>query len=128
MNAQNPLLAAWTAPFALPPFMQIGTDHYRPAFEAALHEHDEEIDAIVQNPAVPDYANTIDALELAGQALNKIGGVFWNLSLNRFRPKNCARLNVKYRRDWRGIMRPSHSTRRFSPASHLFTSAATNWP
>ena len=45
-----------------------------------MREHDAEIAAIVDNRATPDYANTIDALERAGQTLNKIGGVFWNLA------------------------------------------------
>ncbi len=80
MNAQNPLLADWSTPFGLPPFEAIGAAHYRPAFEAAMREHDAEIAAIVDNLATPDYANTIDALERAGQTLNKIGGVFWNLA------------------------------------------------
>jgi peptidyl-dipeptidase Dcp len=80
MAPQNPLLETWTTPFALPPFAQIAATHYLPAFEAAMREHDAEIDAIVGNAQEPDYANTIDALESAGQALNRVGNVFWNLA------------------------------------------------
>jgi peptidyl-dipeptidase Dcp len=80
MALQNPLLETWTTPFALPPFAQIAAAHYLPAFETAMREHDAEIDAIVGNPQEPDYANTIDALESAGQALNRVGNVFWNLA------------------------------------------------
>ncbi len=80
MDAQNPLLNTWSPPFALPPFEAIEPSHYLPAFEAAMREHDAEIAAIVQNPETPDYANTIDALERAGWALGKVGGVFWNLA------------------------------------------------
>ncbi|WP_294536398.1 M3 family metallopeptidase [uncultured Rhodoblastus sp.] len=79
MDLPNPLLETWTSPFALPPFAEIATIHFRPAFEAAMREHDAEIDTIVENAQPPDYANTIDALESAGQALNKVGGVFWNV-------------------------------------------------
>ena len=80
MNAQNPLLASWSTPFELPPFDAIDSDHYLPAFDAAMREHDAEIDRIVNNPATPDFCNTIDALELAGQTLNRVAGVFWNLA------------------------------------------------
>jgi peptidyl-dipeptidase Dcp len=80
MDAQNPLLARWDRPFELPPFDAIKVEHYRPAFEAALREHDAEIAAIVENREIPTFENTIDALELAGQKLNRVGGVFWNLT------------------------------------------------
>jgi peptidyl-dipeptidase Dcp len=80
MDPQNPLLETWTTPFALPPFAEIAATHYLPAFEAAMREHDAEIDAIVENTQEPDYANTIDALESAGQTLNRVGNVFWNLA------------------------------------------------
>jgi peptidyl-dipeptidase Dcp len=80
MTGQNPLLTEWTTPFALPPFAQIGTDQFRGAFDAALHEHEAEIAAIIANSDAPTFANTIDALELAGRKLNTVGGVFWNLT------------------------------------------------
>lgn len=80
MDAQNPLLCKWDTPFALPPFETIKAEHYRGAHEAAIREHEAEIAAIVDNPEPPTFENTIDALELAGQTLNRIGGVFWNLA------------------------------------------------
>ena len=80
MNAQNPLLTPWSTPFSLPPFGAIEAAHFLPAFDAALAEHDAEIAAIVGESGAPTYANTIDALERAGQTLNKVGGVFWNLA------------------------------------------------
>ncbi|MGO9945044.1 MAG: M3 family metallopeptidase [Rhodoblastus sp.] len=80
MDTHNPLLETWSTPFALPPFETIESTHFLPAFEAAMREHDAEIWVIVHNSQAPDYANTIDALERAGQTLNKVGGVFWNLA------------------------------------------------
>jgi peptidyl-dipeptidase Dcp len=79
MAAQNPLLAPWTTPFGIPPFDTFKVGDYRPAFDVALAEHEAEIAAIVANSAPPTFENTIDALELAGQPLTRIGGVFWNL-------------------------------------------------
>lgn len=76
----NPLLAAWTAPYGLPPFAAIHASHFTPAFEAAFAAHRAEIDAIVADRATPDFANTIDALELSGQSLDRVSSVFWTLA------------------------------------------------
>jgi len=83
----NPLTAPWTAPFGLPPFDQIRAEHFRPAFDAALAEHRNEIDAITKNPAEPDFENTIDALERAGKLLTDVGSVFWNLTATDSTPE-----------------------------------------
>jgi peptidyl-dipeptidase Dcp len=80
MDAANPLLQDWKTPFGLPPFKAIRPEHFRPAYDVALREHQEEIAEIVENPVAPTFENTVDALELAGQRLNLIGGVFWNLT------------------------------------------------
>lgn len=80
MTATNPLLTAWETPFALPPFAAIAPEHFLPAYERGFQEHEAEIAAIVANPSPPSFENTIDALELAGETLNRIGGVFWNLT------------------------------------------------
>ena len=45
-NAQNPLTATWTGPYEFPPFAHIEPAHFKPAFDAALAEHNAEIDAI----------------------------------------------------------------------------------
>jgi len=76
----NPLLAEWTTPFGLPPFDRIRPEHFRPAFAAAFAAHRAEIDAIAGLAEPPTFANTIDALELSGHALSRVGGVFWNLA------------------------------------------------
>ena len=113
MNAQNPLLSDWSTPFSLPPFGAIEAAHFLPAFDAAIAEHETEIAAIVGSSGAPTYANTIDALERAGQLLNKVGGVFWNLA-STDRTKIFAPSNAKFRPVWRAIMRPSRSTPNFS--------------
>ena len=76
----NPLLADWSTPFELPPFADITDDHFAPAFETALDRARAEIAAIADNPAAPSFANTIDALELAGDRLDKVLGVFYSLA------------------------------------------------
>ncbi len=79
-NAVNPLLAPWPGPFELPPFGEISTDHFLPAFEQAMAEHEAEIATIVNDPAVPDFENTIAALERAGSRLTRVADVFFALS------------------------------------------------
>lgn len=76
----NPLLSEWTAEFALPPFADIKDTDFAPAFEAGLTEARANIAAIAQNPAVPDFANVIEAMELAQTTLDRVAGVFYNLA------------------------------------------------
>ena len=77
--SENPLLAPWAAPFGAPPFADIRPEHFRPAFEAALAERAAEIDAIAGDAAPACFANTIEALERGGRALDRVSAVFFNL-------------------------------------------------
>lgn len=76
----NPLLADWTGPFQLPPFAALDDAHFAPAFEAVLAEARANIAAIAENPAPPGFANTIEAMEQAEAALDRVSGVFYNLA------------------------------------------------
>jgi peptidyl-dipeptidase Dcp len=75
----NPLLAAWQTPHQTPPFDTIKPEHFLPAFEQAFADHSAEIAAISHDPAAPDFANTITALERSGKLLNKVSAVFYDL-------------------------------------------------
>jgi peptidyl-dipeptidase Dcp len=75
----NPLLGPWTAPFDLPPFDAVAVEHFRPAFAAALDAARAEVAAVAADPAAPDFANTVEALERSGAALDRVAGVFFNL-------------------------------------------------
>ena len=76
--AANPLLTPWTTPFQVPPFQEIKPEHFLPAIKVAIAENRQEIDAIVNNPQPPTFANTIEALDKAGQLLSKVTSVFGN--------------------------------------------------
>ena len=78
-NMGNPFLRESSLPFGAPEFDKIKTEHYLPAFEAGIAEGKAEIDAIVANPDEPTFENTIEAMEYAGQTLNKVAGIFFNL-------------------------------------------------
>jgi peptidyl-dipeptidase Dcp len=80
MTSHNPLLAPWTGPFEAPPFAEVTPADFKPAFETSLAEHVAEIDAIAENAAPATFDNTIAALERAGQALDRVCSVFFNLS------------------------------------------------
>ena len=75
----NPLLTKSTLPYGAPQFDKIETQHYIPAFKQAIEEGKAEIDAIVNNPEAPSFKNTIEALEYAGETLNRISHIFYNL-------------------------------------------------
>jgi len=76
----NPLLAPWDTRFALPPFDAIRDEDFAPAFDAALTEARARIAAIADNPAAPDFANTIAAMEQAEDQLDRVAGVFFNVA------------------------------------------------
>ena len=75
----NPLLQKWDTPFETAPFEKIKVEHYLPAFEAAIAEHDKEIQAIIDNAEAPTFDNTIAALDYSGETLSKVAGVFFNM-------------------------------------------------
>ena len=76
---ENPLLTPSPLPYGAPQFDKIKVEHYLPAFTEAIAQAKAEIDAITSNPAEPDFANTIEALEFAGETLTDISGIFYNL-------------------------------------------------
>ena len=78
-SMENPLLKESSAPFGAPEFDKIKNEHYLPAFEAGIAEAKAEIDAIVANQEEPTFENTIEAMEVAGQTLNNVAGIFYNL-------------------------------------------------
>ena len=75
----NPLLIPSDLPFGAPRFDLIRTEHWLPAFRAAIAEGKAEVDAIAANPEPPSFANTVEALEFAGAALDRVSGLFFNL-------------------------------------------------
>lgn len=76
----NPLLQDWNTPFQIAPFDQISDEHFAPAMVEALKLHRQEIDAIAGSQEPASFANTIEALEAAGKALDKVLGVFFTVA------------------------------------------------
>lgn len=78
--AENPLMKPFTTPFQVPPFGEITLEHYLPAIEAGIKINLAEIDAIANNPATPDFKNTILAYDIAGDQLSVATRIFSNLN------------------------------------------------
>lgn len=76
----NPLLEDWSTPFGLPPFDAIEETDFELGFEAALAEARADIAAIAADPEPPTFANTIEALERAGERLSRLLAVFYGLA------------------------------------------------
>jgi peptidyl-dipeptidase Dcp len=103
----NPLLAAWQTPFSTPPFDEIRPEHFLPAFEQAFADHSAEIAAITQDPAAPDFANTITALERSGKLLTKVAAVFYDLVSAHSSPAILEidkAVSLRMARHWNPIM------------------------
>lgn len=70
-------LTNWTGPLGLPDFVTLKDNDFGRVFDAALADHNREISEIAQNPEPATIDNTLVALELAGDALNRVSAVFW---------------------------------------------------
>ncbi|PWB75098.1 MAG: hypothetical protein C3F15_06730, partial [Holophagae bacterium] len=71
------LLAPWSGPFGgTPPFDRATPSAIERAYEIAIERKRAEVRAIAANPAPPDFANTIQALEDAGQELRRVDCLF----------------------------------------------------
>ena len=78
-TSENPLLVEQNTPFGVPAFDKVKIEHYLPAFQEAIAAYEAEIEAIVNNPEAPTFANTIEALDRSGELLDKVVGVFFNV-------------------------------------------------
>ncbi|MBE3110876.1 MAG: M3 family metallopeptidase [Acidobacteria bacterium] len=76
----NPFFSEFATPFGVPPFDLIKPEHYLPAFEKGMVEQKKDVEAITSNVAPPTFANTVEALERSGGLLNKVAGVFNNMT------------------------------------------------
>ena len=80
MTTMNPFLVQSTLPYLAPHFDQIANHHYRPAFDEGMQQKRAEIAAIALNPQMPDFNNTILALEQSGELLTRVTSVFFAMT------------------------------------------------
>ncbi len=80
IHAQNnPFFKPYNTPFGTLPFDKIKPEHYEPAFDKAIAELEDEITGIANNPAAPEFENTIVALERSGKLLDRVRSAFFNV-------------------------------------------------
>jgi peptidyl-dipeptidase Dcp len=62
------------------PFSSIKIEDYKPAFITNIATSKAEIETIANNPQSPTFQNTLEAMEFAGQALDRLSAIFFNLN------------------------------------------------
>jgi peptidyl-dipeptidase Dcp len=73
-------LAPFTSKYTTAPFSKISLSDYKPAFEKTIEIARNEINAIAINSEAPTFENTIEALDFAGAALDRLSSIFFNLN------------------------------------------------
>lgn len=73
-------LAPFTTKYTTAPFSKISLSDYQPAFEKTIEIARNEINAITINSEAPTFENTIEALDYAGVALDRLSSIFFNLN------------------------------------------------
>ncbi len=70
-------LTNWTGFHGLPDFSHVKDDEFKAVFDAAMAAHNAEIDAIADITDEPTIDNVLVPLELCGEALGRVSGIFW---------------------------------------------------
>ncbi len=79
-EASNPLLHTFPGIHETAPFNSVKIGNYLPAFDHAIEEAKNEVQKIIDNPDEADFVNTIVALDVAGEKLERIKAIFFNLN------------------------------------------------
>ncbi len=79
-SPKNPLLETWNTPFGVPPFSEIATSHYVPAFDEGMKLHREEIQKIADNQDPATFENTIETLDRSGSTLTRVSNLFFAMN------------------------------------------------
>ncbi|NCT18535.1 MAG: peptidase M3 [Flavobacteriaceae bacterium CG2_30_34_30] len=84
----NLLLAPWTGPYdGTPAFDKMDITLVKPAIEEGITHHLKEIDAITATAEAPTFKNTIEAMERAGEPLNRAFAYYGIWTSNRSSPE-----------------------------------------
>ena len=79
-SRENPLLAESSLPFGVPDFSKIQNADFMPAFEAAIQQTRDNIQAIVDNQDSATFQNTILPYEDSNRLLTHVSSVFFALT------------------------------------------------
>jgi peptidyl-dipeptidase Dcp len=88
VSAAPALARPWTGPYhGVPPWDQATIANFPAALDTALAQQRAEIKRIVDNPAAPTFANTIEAMERAGQTYDRVGRMYYVIRDNMNSPE-----------------------------------------
>jgi len=76
----NVLATTFNTKYNTAPFSLIKMEDYHPAFYHSISTAKKEIDEIISNSEEPNFKNTIEALDFAGETLNRVQSIFFNLN------------------------------------------------
>ena len=79
-NNENPFFSESSLYMKYPHFDKVKNQHYTPAFEKGMEDHMTEIEAIANNVDSPTFENTIIAMEISGELLDRVATVFFSLT------------------------------------------------
>ena len=70
----------FNTPYNSAPFSKIKTADFLPAFKLAIQNSKKNIEDITSNTEVPNFKNTVEALEFSSLILERISNLFFNLN------------------------------------------------
>ena len=76
----NPFFSESSLYMKYPHFDKVKNQHYTPAFEKGMKDHMTEIETIANNIDSPTFENTIIAMEISGELLDRVATVFFSLT------------------------------------------------
>ena len=80
VKSDNPFFNSYDTPFQVPPFEQIKTSHFMPAFLKGFEEQKKEVRTIINNTEEPTFGNTVKPFAYSGKLLQRVGSVFGALN------------------------------------------------
>jgi len=111
MSLTNPLLQEWSGPYGgVPPWDRVVVSDFPEAFETALADQRAAVERIASNPEPPTFENTLEALERAGQMLDRVLRLFNVMRLNMSTPDYRA-----LDREWQPRLAAAADALRFTP-------------
>lgn len=77
--AENPFFESFDTPFGAAPFSKFENSQYEEAIDRGIKIALDEVEAICNQRSMPDFDNTIVALENSGKDLSRVLNIFFNL-------------------------------------------------
>lgn len=74
------LIKKFDTKYTTAPFSEIENKDFKEAFIKLIKESKDEIDLIISNTEKPTFENTVEALDFAGNQLDRVSSIFFNLN------------------------------------------------